>query len=411
MKPSPVSVTLSVLALAAAAGPAVAQSQPEMPKAPPSVFKQVIPSPTGRNGYEELVFAAETFQKSPFYAVVEKGALTLARKREVLADPQVARALNLLDRGLAKQVLSPRQELNLSTMLPELSLFRGLARLLALQQYVQLADGRTGAAVATFRKGMRFAQAVQTDTLISGLVSVAMGGVLIEPLGRRLDQLSAADCEQLYRVYQEYFAQPDPAARAILAERNATRGMLAEIKTEWLKSGVPGVAKLLGLNEQDSRSVAALLPRDPEAVDGIMAEVESRLHGYADRVLAELQKAPWERKGVEPEQRNDFAGHAVGMLAPSYNSVIRAYDRDQARIRVLATHCAIRRYRWEHGHLPASLAVLQNPEMTTDPFNGQPLQYAIRGNRFTLYSVGAETNGDDPRAVNGRAPIALTPDD
>jgi len=46
-----------------------------------------------------------------------------------------------------------------------------------------------------------------------------------------------------------------------------------------------------------------------------------------------------------------------------------------------------------------------------DPFTGQPLQYAVRGTRYSLSSAGAPADADDPRAVNGRLPVSITPAD
>src|SRR5262249_23214539 len=139
------------------------------------------------------------------------------------------RALKLLHDGLELPVASPRVSLSFDTALPELGAFRSLARLLSLQQYVFLADGRITDALANARLGLRFSQAVQTGTLISGLVGVAIGTVCIDPLARHLDQLSVGDCATLYQICREWLALPDPQIRVIAADRTATRNSVEEV--------------------------------------------------------------------------------------------------------------------------------------------------------------------------------------
>jgi hypothetical protein len=153
------------------------------PDAPPSLFREVIPAPTGKNGYEELVMAADALGSSAQYRKAEQLAgesdLTLAMKRYVLLDPPVVRALALLKRGLAKPVSAPRPAGAAATVPPELSHFRRLARLLAMQQYVLLADGRVPEAIGNARLGLQLGQAVKTDSLLTGLVGVAISTVCI----------------------------------------------------------------------------------------------------------------------------------------------------------------------------------------------------------------------------------------
>src|SRR5205807_3746967 len=103
---------------------------------------------------------------SKLYQKAQEPGISLAFKREVLADRQVVQALKLLRDGLEMPIASPRQSISFSTLFPELAQFRSLARLLGLQQYVFLADGRVAEALANARLGLRFSQAVQTDTLI-----------------------------------------------------------------------------------------------------------------------------------------------------------------------------------------------------------------------------------------------------
>src|SRR6476661_2926813 len=87
------------------------------PPRTPSLFQQVIPHPTGQNGYEELVAAAEELRKSKVYQEAERLSGTpegvpLASKRRAMADGPVIRAFTLLKRGLSKPIASPRTTLS-----------------------------------------------------------------------------------------------------------------------------------------------------------------------------------------------------------------------------------------------------------------------------------------------------------
>ena len=81
------------------------------PGPPPSLFRELIRRPTGKNGYEELLRAADTLRASKLYFKTEQlesaASLTLAFKRDVLRDPSVVRTLDLLRCGLAKPVFTP----------------------------------------------------------------------------------------------------------------------------------------------------------------------------------------------------------------------------------------------------------------------------------------------------------------
>jgi hypothetical protein len=96
---------------------------------------------------------------------------------------------------------------------------------------------------------------------------------------------------------------------------------------------------------------------------------------------------------------------------PTFTGVGTAYAREQARVRLLACHAAVLRYRWEHNQVPRTLAELRLGELATDPFTGQPLEYEGTGRRYRLVSVGPEAPADDPKAIGGRVPVSIVPGD
>jgi hypothetical protein len=401
-----------MVSLAAHAAP---PSQPAA-KSPASIFQQVFKGTTGQNGYEEIVAAAEALQSSRLWKQAEVGPSTLGFKRRVLLDRPVVRALALLKQGASKPVFSPRETHSISTALPELAPIRSLGRLLKLQQYVFLADGRTADAIQNARLCLRFGRAVQTDTLISGLVGIAISSVCIKSLGAHLDQFSAKDCELLYAVCMEWLAQPDPQVRLWESERRFGQTALVEVKVGVEKRGLSALREYTDLPAEELAEAEAFVKQaqsSPEMLEMIAAEASKRLDELHARWQAELKKPYWERQSTAVAfnlEDGRPSSWLVGLLLPAFNSVADRFAMEQAHVRILACHCSIRRYRWEHERLPESLAVLDLRELALDPFTGQPLRYQAKGTRYSLNSVGPIAAADDENAVDGRRPVFITPD-
>jgi hypothetical protein len=379
------------------------------------LFPQVIPQPTGQNGYEELVQAVDVLETSRLFTAAESTS-TLAEKRRVLAERPVRQALELIREGLAKPVLSPRSLLKIDTLLPELSGFRRLARLLVMQQYVLLADGKVQEALQVATLCLRLGEAIQTDTLISGLVGIAVSSLGIRALGGHLDQLSAADCEALYRLSLAWHAQPDPEMRVMAGERRFAAHSLQDLVERFRKNGPAGLGEVIDLEENDAdrrQAAADFVALTPEQFEAMARDGLRLLDRTHEQVARELQKPYWERDFERLEREFPAEpgplGTLIRMLVPTFGTVSNAYARETASVRLLGCHAAIRRYRWEHGRLPATLPELNLGEMAIDPFTGQPLHYRITGRRFTLSSVGPIATDDNPNAIDGRVPLDIAP--
>lgn len=385
----------------------------------PTRSPQPIPARPGANGYEELMAAAEALKAGKSFEAVERGDGTLAAKRQALQDPPVIRALALLRRGLGKPVFSPREEFSVESSLSEMSGFRRLGRLLALEQYVMLADGRVPEAIGCVRLGLRLGRAAQTGPVVTGLVGLAISALSIRPVGGHLDQLSARDCELLYQVCQEWLRLPDLSPQALEAERQFARRALAE---NWKKERVEELVGLSGQEAQppdeESRRARQLLPElkrlkasSPEGYRDLRTQVEERFDQIYVRVQAEWKKPAWERSGVEAPEDASLAGRLVAAMSPVaiIGPACNSYTREQAQVRLLACHAVIGRYRWEHDRLPASLAGLTLSDLAIDPFTGRPLKYTVRGKGYELTSAGPPAAADDTRAVDGRRPVSVVP--
>ena len=89
---------------------------------------------------------------------------------------------------------------------------------------------------------------------------------------------------------------------------------------------------------------------------------------------------------------------ALGAVDSFYFAMEGAFNRKQARYRILRVELALAGYRLEYGAYPERLAELA-PEhidvLPEDPFSGKPLVYRLTPKGYLLYSIGPNGVDDD----------------
>ena len=380
-----------------------AQDQP-----PKTNFSIVITRPTGNNGYEELVMATDVLRTSKEANTASGSSdLTLRQKRDILAIPVVQRALDLITAGLNKPVSSPREQMDENTVFPELAGFRQLSRILMMKLYVELADGRVSSAIDTLRTGLSLGYAIQFDTLIGGLVGIAIDGIMLKRSAMAVDQASVKDCNALISLARQWMALPDPAIKIFEAEKFFETGILKKHKNNvnQLASalldapGTPDNADLKGQLLADPQGTAA-------AVDSAVLKVEE----HFDYLISELKKPMWQRKIGEIKHDNSLGGKLAELITPVTSRVNDRFAQDQAMVQLLGVHAAIRKYRWENDKLPNSLEEMKLGDLAVDPFNGKLLSYKrIDDRTFELYSIGPVERDDAGMETGSRKRVSLQP--
>jgi hypothetical protein len=408
---------LSGLALWSGAAFAVQESPPGQEA---SLLNQLVPNPTGQNGYEELLAAAGAIRSSKLFRRLQNETdVSLAWKRQLLMDPPVVRSLTLLQRGLAKPVRSPRQEEGWFTDYPEFPPFRSIAWLLLWQEYVYLADGRVPDALASLRLCLRFARAVQEEGSMGSYAGVAIAGVGVSGIAGHLEQLGARDCETLFRLAADELKQPDPLAHALGAERRSARTTLTRARAgdrptlEHLGRELSYQADFTDDTQkrQEFEEMRALVD-SPARLSEVLGQAERRLDAFYDHAQGELKKPAWERTWDVPKPDGSLAARFEQLFSPAGRNATQPFIRRILQLQLLAVHATVLRYRWEHEQVPASLAALELGDLVIDPFTGAPLKYEPQGRRrYRLTSAGWPAGGDDPRAVNGRLPYSIIPGD
>jgi hypothetical protein len=380
--------------------------------APPTAFSQLFPQPTGQNGYEDIVVAGDLIQNNTLLAAAEQPNATLAHMRAALADPACRRALALMRRGLTKPMQSPRTRIDFITAFPDLALLRNLARLIKIEQYVFLSEGRTTAAIQCLRDALRLGEAVRGETIISGLTALLTESILLYPLCIRKEQWTEADCKRLLQISQNYLAQTDGGRAALEGERRSTLAGMERLLADFESSeseyrfGEGGKEGETGLLKQEW----VTLKQDAAAREKFAAELRRRINNKFDEAIAAnpLSLTP---VAVQSPDRT-LMGTLSGVLLPELRLVRRRYVNRMIQFQLLGVHAGIQRFRWQHNRLPASLNEINLKELVGDPFSGELLQYRLTGSdTYSLSSIGpvhAPTEGeirDDKR----RDPIFLPP--
>jgi hypothetical protein len=403
-----------IAALICPLGQCLAQTDPQPPLKP--AFDRIFTHPTGNNGYEDLVRAGDIVQDSKAFAEIlgDQGgatAPTLAAKRRLIFQPEILHAFELIRSGINKPITSPRETPDDETIFPELGEFRRLSRLIDVKLYVELADGRVSAAIDTLRDGLRFGYVVQTDTLISSLVSVAMDTILIRRFANYLDQLSIHDCDKVMALAGDWLNLQDPAIPIFAAERESLIRVLKKYRAT-----PQGLSKAMGVpsNKIPEDQLAAyntMMKLTPEQAGPIFDAAATQISDSINAVIVEMKKPAWERTEFPKADDKTPAGALVLLLISpnAYNRVTDRFTTEQAQVQMLGVHAAIRRYKWEHDSLPNSLQELKLGKLAIDPHSGKLFQYKkVDDKTYELSSVGAIDRGNNGMPGTGqRVPLLL----
>ena len=393
-------------------GKAAAGSQKSAEDRPPS-FANLFPKPTNNNGYEEWVQAADLIQNNPDVEAATQPDATLTFKRRLLAQPPVAQALALLREGLKKPVTSPRTEIELETLFPELPSFQQLARLLRTEEYVEFADGRVDTAIDSLRVGLAFGYRIQTDTLISGLVGLSVDTQVLVEFARHLDQLSVYQCNQVERLVQDFLGAQNPAVHLLALEKSYGLKMLEARRAD--PNALLTLLDIFDLKKhpedtEDVQNVQHALITQPQTMNTLLDDAEARISALYDQALLNLSLPLAQRKSLVRDTSNAPGAALCRLMAVDAQRIQDVYAGDQAKLRLLGVHVLIHRYRWEHNALPGSLADLHAAELVKDPFTGDLIVYQRDGERYSLYSQGPFLRDDTGKSsATERVPVKLIP--
>src|SRR5579871_1700504 len=325
---------------------AVARREPSRPN-----FPRLFPTPTGQNGYEEFVLAADLAVASPAWQKYEQtpdaqGGPTLASKRSVLADATVQRLLATLRVGLRKRIQAPQEKAECGTLYPELGIFRSVGRLLSVEMDVRFADGQTSRAIDCLNDGLNFGRDVQIGTLLSGVVGLYIENTILYTFSHHLDQLTLADCDKLIHIANHHLRSPDPQIALFTAERAMYLRSLRKYRTDamaLLDKVDPG-PNASASDHLDYTTVCRWVRANPDSGAALFDQAAEQIGAHLDLTLAAIRRPAWERTYPEPIERNSLAARLIYSFGPSsYARLGDRFESERALVQILAAHAGVLR--------------------------------------------------------------------
>lgn len=326
---------------------------------------------------------------------------------------------------------------SISFVLEETQESRQLARLLALQARLQIAEGKYDEAIETLQVGYALARDVgEQPFLISTLVGIAIASIMNEQV------IALIDASDSPNLYWSLTALPEPlisTREALLYEMHLPLQIFPWLKDpedaerapqEWARLVTQGLLDLRQLDgaptgqtepgwQAQLAATGMIMAAYPQAKQALLAD------GFSEEKLGEMPAAQvvaiyqsrayrqiydetfkwaflpyWQSRGrfdraTQRPSPGDLTAF-VHVLLPAVEQVVTAEARLQSRTAALRVVEAIRMYAAEHdGDLPGSLEQIDAVPVPLNPMTGEPFPYRKEGDRAVL----------DVPAPEGHSPI------
>lgn len=406
----------AALVLNPASWPSIQDDQNKPPQiVSEPVFPTLFRTHSGKNAMEEYLLAIDELQGAKFDLAYQQfratgpdrsnSYLQSARKLVEVS----GKCFDFIVAGNALPYVDPRTDMTMETIVRELPGLRAVGQVLAAKMSVELADGKQSAALNTFINGIRFSDKCGRKMLLSGLVSAAIQGVLLDRAYWLLPSLSIGQCQLTIKSAEQLLSGTDMMGEAMLTEAGPV------IRSLEAAANDPSSQSWETINsEMDSSESESLKKATREERVALLKKAIPVCKAYYDQIGEELKK-PESTWSVPPFKTNNVLVIEVAqMFTAVYEQIFSSTKRNRTRLRLLRLHAAIRMFRHENGSLPADLTVIAPHEWTLDPVTGGVFHYEVRPDRtYDLYSEGDSATGlIDLRGVR-KSPVQdqKSPDD
>ena len=334
-------------------------------------------------------------------------------------------------------------EEGINMLMPSLNDYRRLARLLALQARMQIAQGNLDEAVETLRTGFALADAMgKGQTLINSLVGIAIETIISEQIATFMQH---KDAPNLYWAIADL---PQPLVNIRLGLDSEQRWIYAsipELKPENRDklSAAQWQAILTKVGSWGAYTADRPKPT-PEVMFSIMLDYERakkylRQEGYSNERIEKMSASAavgmywvsqweywisqmfkwhrlpvWEaRRGYDSvskafEEESFGRGGRINPFMALIPSLTRARHIQVRTDRVLAALQlieAVRMHAAAHkGQVPATLEEMF-PPAPQDPMTGKAFDYSVKGNIFTLQLTEPPTDRSQVYIVTVKPPV------
>ncbi|RYG47773.1 hypothetical protein EON79_06390 [bacterium] len=320
-----------------------------------SLLQERIPQPTGNNGYEEFLRAADMIAKSEalgkaynaMTARPEKGeVLELRRQGLIKLQPVLA----LLRAGGAKPILfpprAPAQDMEDLIGFQEVSAFRQLARILMTSAYVLLADGQSGAATTDLIACYRMMDVIaHNGTQIEAFTTTGTHAQIFALLERSFDAFAPADLARLEEMANDAVERPF-WGDVVKGEADRLTDLLSLMAKEWDASIKKGEK-----DDPDDPGAKLLRKMTPAERATLFKRAKAHLdQGAANLALVGARpEREWIPYAKEGEEMNELE-------SPKNSAQLDSLLADMATVRMIgAVNFAVVRTKWRLVRLTARL--------------------------------------------------------
>jgi len=403
-----------------------------------SLLREIVPNPTGRNGYEEYLMACDTLRggDAGFFSFTtpsliqatireyeslpadsedrpSESSYRLAKKYGGFTQLQLYRealkggatALAYIEKGNRKPVSDPRRVRNWATTFPEYISLRSIGRLAVAGAYVGYADGNSGRATQYLMDAFEMGQKISGGVLIARLVGISIQSMALAAIEKHLPMMSAADAKKVVAVASDLLPNPPLAEQSVRAEfeflRESIGGMFDRVDDA---DGFLFTEERTSLAERTAYEFyKKMTPADRQQVIRLCRQMVDRQEQSAIAVFRRPESdwdLPVETDAEEfPESRPirnaaDFADYLSEMTMPSFVQVGAAEIRNRTQIRLLRLTAQVVQFKWEHDRLPSRLDEAVPPRDLSDPVSKESFQYEQIPGGFRVYSKGTPRTGD-----------------
>ncbi len=381
-------------------------------------FEEAIPRPTGANGYEEYLRAADIVSNPVSLSFARYEGYLMARslggfpdeapprpvgvaENATLLDVQrehvrrCGQALDLVERGNGKPVFDPREKVDGATTFPELAGLKEIAKFAVTNMRVCFADGQPDRAVAIAQAVLTMRSRMPSTTLITEVVGIVIDSIVFAAINENTDRISERGWTRLEAVANQRLAT-NRYPEAMKAELASSLTSLKALKNGSLTGDQFGTET----DPNTQAIVASYNKLSPAQRDLLYERIASSLIDQYRAIFERLDgpEAEWANAPPPEETKYDgtlgsLAASLAGLVCPVFNQSAIAAIKNRTQLRLLKLHSLIQTFRWHHGHLPDKLSNAA-PKDCLDPLTAQEYVYESGAAGYKLASKGIRQTGE-----------------
>ncbi|HWN97075.1 MAG TPA: hypothetical protein VNT99_18740 [Methylomirabilota bacterium] len=274
---------------------------------------------------------------------------------------------------------------------------RQLTQTLALKSLFEAEQQNSRTAVDALSAGFNVAGTLNTDSLASTMMRVAILGMMCEASEQVLNRTKATDVQLLSLQQSIHPARSDDFAYAFTTERCLATTMFDSLRAAHDGGG----SELLFLMR-----LARWMSGDRKPI--YRDEDYLAYLNFLDEHRAAQSLPGFERLGRSKQLnallKTNTYSTMLEIIAPNWTRAMHAAIEAGARLEAAKAALAVERYRLAHnGELPDSWSALVPMYLTAaprDPLDHQPLRFKKLSRGYIVYSIGADgvDNGGGERA-------------